>query len=461
MCIELERSTTCADPPARGAFEDKNAQGGAAAAHSLRATASAEFVEFGEPSRKLQRQDDRANPLADSASVPTAAAEAMDNFMAMGSNGGTIFVDLTSSVPGSLESGPQASKLRAQCSSPLELAPGATEITIEKTTSESDLQHRSSYVDVCIPNFGGAPVSGGTCMEEPLSTPEAKTLDVLPASVPFRNSSSLAPKEKFFEVVDSSDSDEQISPTPIRRKRSNLAQRIRRSLLSEVGFAVGSFVAPLCVVAPVIPPAIPFFEMTAEQKGLHALALCQDPRFEEDPMGLVQELMRGTPKHLQATLMPQTNRLVIEVLRSSGDGVAPVDTANQFICRGPSPASPIPLPLQPVQSDHAREELQLVVYGQKSSEMVVYQEMRAKIIKYKPKVFLDAPTIRTFEKLMLQGGEANDTDRADVDWVAERKLWSDRAHHFNNIMRQVQGQNPPLASSSQTVFFVEAIFHET
>lgn len=362
-------------------------------------------------SSKRQRQDERARPssekAADSASAPTAEVPgiAIDNSksMVMVNDGCTIMIDLTITIPNR-----PASEQRAECrlsTSLVELDhPRAAELAMEETTSELDLQHRSSsdlVQDLCVPIFGGvaAPDRSWT-MDEPPSTPRGNTSAVLPACAPdFLIPPSFTAHETFVGVGDRSDSDgEQPSPTPTRRKRSNLTQRTRRSLLPAVDAAAAAGI-----------PSVPAL-------GVHA-----------------------------------ANQLVVCSSRGGG----------------PRPAAPFPGPLQARQNAASQEEFQLVVYAQKTKEMVVFQEMGPKI-KYKPRVNLDPLTINTFERLMLQGGEVNDTDRADEDWVEARKVWSDRAHHFNYVMRQVQGQEilPPLncvefiLSRREIVFSMIATVHD-
>ncbi|KAG0612102.1 hypothetical protein M758_6G001700 [Ceratodon purpureus] len=315
---------------------------------------------------------------------------------------------------------------RAECNPRLE-APGGPEMTMEKIL-ESDVPLQSCSVIQCNRNYGGFDsISGGSSMEEyPPSTPRENVVMVPPPTHPFPSSPSFSNQPPFEDGDSSTESDgEQTGPT--RRKRSNLKQRTRRSLVLAVE-AAGN---PPSVLAPVAQPEIPFFLLTEAQQRQYAWALCKNPRFSEDPMGLVDVLISDTPEYLVSELKAKIGKLVFDI---NGKEVSAEDPANQI---GRNLAAQAPLSIHSRET-RAREQLQLVVYGQKPSGMVVYQEMRSKV-KYKPKVFLDPMTINTFDKLMLQGGEVKDADHADENWVEARKLWSDRAHHFNCTMRQVQG----------------------
>ena len=316
---------------------------------------------------------------------------------------------------------------RAECNPRLE-EPGGLEVTLE-AIAEADVEHRSSSVIRCIPNFGGVdPVPGGFWMEEaPPSTPRGNAMVVPPPTDPCLSSPFFS-QPSFGDGDSATDSDGEQSG-PARRKWSSRALRTRRSLLS--------------TLPPVVQSDIPFFKMSKAQKRQHAWVLCKDPRFSAlAPEVLVNELMRGTPKGLRVKLQDNTHKLVLDILKMEVGAVAP---ANQL---GRSPAGPIPLPILSRESS-AQAQGQLVVYGQRR-EMVVYRE-RTKV-KYKPKVVLDSLTVQTFDRLMLQGGEVKDTDHADEDWVEARKLWEGRARHFNDIMRQVQGQHAPLVSFSGRAF---------
>ena len=336
---------------------------------------------------------------------------------------------------------------RAECNPRLE-APGGPEMTMEKIL-ESDVPLQSYSVIQCNRNYGGFDsISGGSSMEEyPPSTPRENVVMVPPPTHPFPSSPSFSNQPPFEDGDSSTESDgEQTGPT--RRKRSNLKQRTRRSLVLAVE-AAGN---PPSVLAPVAQPEIPFFLLTEAQQRQYAWALCKNPRFSEDPMGLVDVLISDTPEYLVSELKAKIGKLVFDI---NGKEVSAEDPANQI---GRNLAAQAPLSIHSRET-RAREQLQLVVYGQKPSGMVVYQEMRSKV-KYKPKVFLDPMTINTFDKLMLQGGEVKDADHADENWVEARKLWSDRAHHFNCTMRQVQGHHPPRLLFTPVSFAKEHLIHE-
>lgn len=386
------------DPPVRGASEQKNVVGrGAAAAavcdHSSGATPLRQILQF----NIQQQQNEHSSEAAGLASVsPPAvmpdtsiAAEVIDNVMAFVSDQGTITVDLTSPKVTTLAKSGPTCEVGADCSFALEQVVdlGALESTMEKTTSEIDLKHRLVMnVDRSIPNLGGFPIADGSnSMDDPPCTPRDNMLAVVPACEPFLNSESFRPEENAFGGGDSSDSDDdQRSHAPTRRKRSNLAQRTRRSLLPAVESAAAAAAAAAAGPATGINTPV-------------AASVRVKQKFK------------------------------------------------QLICLEPSPARGSALPLQSMDSD-AQEPLPLVVYGQRSTDMVVYQDMMPRF-KHKPKVYLDSLTCDTFQRLMLQGGMANDADHADEDWFAARKLWSNRAREFNGIMRRVQGENLPLRMS--------------
>uniref|UniRef100_A0A7I4D1J3 HhH-GPD domain-containing protein n=1 Tax=Physcomitrium patens TaxID=3218 RepID=A0A7I4D1J3_PHYPA len=300
--------------------------------------------------------------------------------------------------------------------------------TEEIPVGSDDQQTLNRPVIRCIPNFGDVPVLSGSWMEEdPPSTPRANALIVHPANV--LNSPSFPLEEESCE--DSLDSeDEQTGPSSKRRKGPILTRRTRRSLLPVVEAELNDL-APLRIAAPVTPPHFSILEISETQKKQHVWALCQNQQYSEDPMGLVKKLTTGAPKHL---LEAETCELVKDDVEKI---FVPEDTPIQKVYSRRRTAVHFPQPLNS-REFAAEDELQLVVYGQKSNEMVSYRGMRPKV-KCKPKVFLDEVTIKTFERLLLQGGEASDADRTDENWAEQRQLWGGRAHSFNAVMRDVQG----------------------
>jgi hypothetical protein len=404
------------------------AEGAAGRKHdSLHATAAAEVTSH--PASGVAQGPERQNESAPSSKpaepteAPHISAEAIDRAFATAGAGnkGEIRIDLpileSSSGEGNQSEDGRSVETSPECDPRSEAPGGSLDMTMENPIQEPDVQQqRIRSVVQFVPSFrGDDPGQGGAWMEEEelLSTPRGNASMVLPL---FPNSPSFSDKPHLGSGDSSTDSDgERTGPT--RRKRP---QRTRRSLLPAVEAAEH--------------PLPPFFRMTEAEQRQYAWALSNDPRFCENPVGLVEELMRDTPEHLLPELRTKTNKLVFDVIENEVGAVEPAV----------EPANHAPLAIHSRESS-AREELQLVVYGRKAGGMVVYQEVRAKA-KYKPKVVLDPMTINTFDRLMLQGGEVKDADRGDQDWVEARKLWSERAHHFNYIMRQVQGQCPPLAA---------------
>lgn len=88
--------------------------------------------------------------------------------------------------------------------------------------------------------------------------------------------------------------------------------------------------------------------------------------------------------------------------------------------------------------------LQMVPYDEGSKRMVVYRKARrVRRVRHKPKVNLDASTVKMFKTLTIKAGtgEEEADEQGKASWERARQMWKNRAHHFISIMRQVQGPN--------------------
>jgi len=111
---------------------------------------------------------------------------------------------------------------------------------------------------------------------------------------------------------------------------------------------------------------------------------------------------------------------------------------------------------QRLLEDISGQALQMVPYeGVGSSQQIVeYKVYTRRKMKIKPKVVLDAETIRMWNRVMFIKGAKDETatEMDEEKWKKERSFWKIRADNFNCIMRQIQGKHEDIDCSMQKLW---------